>query len=61
MKCSRIQMRMMEFEQGELPADITEHMATCAGCKTHWDRTRSLRLLMSLKRHEKPAAGFETR
>ena len=61
MKCSRIQMRMMEFEQGGLPADIAEHIAACAGCKTHWERTRSVRLLMALKRHEKPDAGFETR
>lgn len=61
MKCSHIQMRMMDFEDAPLPQDIAQHLVSCAACKTHFERSRSVRLLMSLKRHEHPAAGFETR
>ncbi|HPF99129.1 MAG TPA: hypothetical protein PLE77_03615 [Kiritimatiellia bacterium] len=61
MKCSHIQMRMMDYEDTSLPPDIAQHLATCSACKIHFERARSVRLLMSLKRHERPDAGFETR
>ncbi len=61
MKCDRVRELLVEFEDSSLPADVAGHLDACAGCRQYSRQMESVRRLMSLKKYERPDAGFEER
>ena len=61
MKCDRVRELLVEFEDSPLPADVAGHLDACAACRQHSRQMESVRRLMSLKKYERPDAGFEER
>jgi hypothetical protein len=61
MKCERVRERLVEFEDAALPADVADHMNQCSACCQHSRQMEAVRRLMSLKKYERPAPGFEER
>ena len=61
MKCERVRELLVQFEDSTLPADVALHMTQCSACQQHSRQMESVRRLMSLKKYEQPAPGFEER
>jgi hypothetical protein len=61
MNCRHFKNSLIQGEDGDLGPDLQQHLHQCASCEKYFKQLRSVRDLISLKKYERPAAGFEQR
>jgi hypothetical protein len=61
MMCGDARRICVELAGESLPAEVDRHLLECAACRKAYQQTLSIQKMIGLKRHERPAAGFEDR